>query len=127
MFGRWNDFKTNVHIDKTPDSQFDDIGSRILVSGSALDPSCNHTITITCLQRLYGTAGYTPLAGTSNQIGITGFLGEFANIVDLQLFYANQTPDALGSDFTFIPINGSFLLRLLYSLSLADILIRRAQ
>jgi tripeptidyl-peptidase-1 len=121
MFGRWNGFKTNVHVDNTPDSQLDSFGSQILASGSTLDPSCNHTITITCLQHLYGTAGYKPSAGTLNQIGITGFLGEFANIADLQLFYANQTPAALGSNFTLITINGSFSLHFFHSLYLIDI------
>ena len=34
--------------------------------------------------------------------------GQFANINDLQLFYADQRPDAVGSNFTFVSVNGSF-------------------
>ena len=34
--------------------------------------------------------------------------GQFANINDLQLFYADQRPDAVGSNFTFVSVNGNF-------------------
>ncbi|KAF8806309.1 subtilisin-like protein [Phlegmacium glaucopus] len=74
-------------------------------SGVTVDASCNRTITITCLQQLYNAVGVVPSAA-NNSIGITGYLGQFANIQDLQLFYANQTPVALGSNFTLVSVNG---------------------
>ena len=108
MFGRLKDFKTNFHVDDTAEPQLDGLNARVLAtaSGGELNASCNHTITASCLQQLYGTAGYRPSAGNQNVIGITGYLGQFANMADLQLFYANQTPDALGSNFELISING---------------------
>ena len=65
-------------------------------SGGHVDASCNATITITCLLELYNAVGYNASASTGNQIGITGYLEEFASISDLQLFYADQRPEAFG-------------------------------
>ena len=81
------------------------------------------TITIPCLQQLYNAVGVIPSA-PNNSIAVTGYLvsiyfdsidtladsiqGEVANIHDLQLFYANQRRDALGSKFTFVSANGNF-------------------
>ena len=42
-------------------------------------------------------------------LGGEGFLEQFANIQDLQTFYADQRPDALNSSFTTILINGTCL------------------
>lgn len=39
-------------------------------------------------------------------IGITGYLDQFANMEDLQLFYADQRPDALNSSFKVVSVNG---------------------
>ncbi|RDB20087.1 Tripeptidyl-peptidase sed2 [Hypsizygus marmoreus] len=75
------------------------------VSGVVVDPSCNTTITITCLQQLYNAIGFIPSA-PGNSVGITGYLEEFANIQDLQSFYADQRPDALNSSFTFLSVKG---------------------
>ena len=75
-------------------------------SGGHVDASCNATVTITCLQQLYNAVGFTPSAKNGNQIGITGYLEQFANIQDLQTFYANQRPDALNSSFNTVLING---------------------
>ncbi|KAF9266299.1 tripeptidyl peptidase A [Marasmius fiardii PR-910] len=70
-----------------------------------VDPSCNTTITVTCLQQLYHTLGYVPTFG-NNSIGITGYLEQFANNQDLQSFYAEQRPDALNSSFEFVSVKG---------------------
>ncbi|KAF8655330.1 hypothetical protein AX16_003103 [Volvariella volvacea WC 439] len=75
-------------------------------TGLNVDASCNVNITISCLQQLYNAVGYTPSAHIGNSIGITGYLEEFANIQDLQTFYSQQRPDALGSTFNFISVNG---------------------
>ncbi|KAG6806792.1 hypothetical protein H0H93_002444, partial [Arthromyces matolae] len=74
------------------------------VSGAVVNASCNATITIGCLQQLYSAVGYKPSAKLDNSIGITGYLEQFANIQDLQSFYANQRPDALGSSFKFLSV-----------------------
>ncbi|KAI0355318.1 tripeptidyl peptidase A [Trametes cingulata] len=75
-------------------------------SGGHVDASCNQTITITCLLQLYNAVGFKASAKNGNQIGITGYLEQFANIQDLQLFYADQRPEALNSSFKTILING---------------------
>ncbi|KAG6891682.1 hypothetical protein C0992_010085 [Termitomyces sp. T32_za158] len=75
------------------------------VSGSVVDPSCNATITITCLKQLYNAVGFCA-TGSNNSIGVTGYLEEFANLQDLQSFYADQRPDALNSSFRFLSVKG---------------------
>ena len=128
MFGRLKQSKsTIVRVDKdTVVAQPDPNAAAIVdtVSGVKVDPECNQVITITCLQQLYNAVGVIPSA-PNNSIAVTGYLvsiyfdstdalvdliqGQFANIHDLQLFYANQRPDALGTNFTFVSVNGNFI------------------
>ncbi|PPQ63132.1 hypothetical protein CVT24_005772 [Panaeolus cyanescens] len=78
-------------------------------TGITIDSSCNTTMTISCLQQLYNTGGFEAAAShphTQNSIGITGYLEQFANIQDLQSFYAEQRPDALNTSFNFISVKG---------------------
>ncbi|KAI0090980.1 tripeptidyl peptidase A [Irpex rosettiformis] len=75
-------------------------------SGGKVDASCNTTITISCLKQLYNAVGYVPSAKNGNKVAVTGYLEQFANLQDLQLFYADQRPDALNSSFTFVSVNG---------------------
>ncbi|EJF62249.1 tripeptidyl peptidase A [Dichomitus squalens] len=75
-------------------------------SGGHVDASCNQTITVTCILELYNAVGFKASATNGNQIGITGYLEQFANIQDLQTFFAEQRPDALNSTFKTILING---------------------
>lgn len=77
-------------------------------TGGQVDASCNQTITITCIQQLYNAVGFTPSATNGNKIGITGYLEQFANFADLQTFYAQERPDASGSNFSVVSINSSF-------------------
>lgn len=83
-------------------------GKIVLPNGVSVDASCNTTITITCLKQLYNAVGFTPSATNGNQIGITGYLEQFANIQDLQLFFADQLPSALNSSFKFVSVNGTY-------------------
>ena len=77
------------------------------VSGVTVDISCNETVTVKCLQQLYNAVGYVPkIPKKKNQIGVTGFLEQYANIEDLNTFYADQVPQAVGSSFDFISVNG---------------------
>ncbi|EJD48553.1 tripeptidyl peptidase A [Auricularia subglabra TFB-10046 SS5] len=62
-------------------------------------PSCNSSITLQCLEDLYNINGYVPQAADRNTVGITGYLEEFANTVDLQSFFKSQKP--AGANFTF--------------------------
>ena len=104
--------KTTFRIDEDTLPKVDASAPPINVptaSGGHVDASCNGTITITCLLELYNAVGYTASASKTNpnKIGITGYLEEFASISDLQLFYADQRPDALNSSFNFISVAGN--------------------
>ncbi|KZT44218.1 subtilisin-like protein [Sistotremastrum suecicum HHB10207 ss-3] len=76
-------------------------------NGQNIPASCNTTVTPTCLQALYRTAGYVPTAAKKgNAIGINGFLEQFLNFVDLQTFFSKFRPDALGANVTVISVDG---------------------
>ena len=81
-------------------------GTITLPSGITVDASCNATITISCLKQLYNAVEFNASANVGNQIGVTGYLDQFANIADLQLFYADQLPQALNTSFKFVSVNG---------------------
>ncbi|KAI0080806.1 tripeptidyl peptidase A [Panus rudis PR-1116 ss-1] len=71
-----------------------------------VDAACNTEITISCLQQIYNIDGYTPSNKTGSQVGLTGYLEQWANYQDLQSFYAQQRPEAVGSNFTVISVKG---------------------
>ncbi|KAL5527716.1 hypothetical protein ACEPAG_6517 [Sanghuangporus baumii] len=75
-----------------------------LPNGISVDASCNTTVTIDCLLELYNAVGFNASGTVGNQIGITGYLEQFANVADLQLFYADQRPEALNSSFKFVSV-----------------------
>ncbi|PFH47604.1 hypothetical protein AMATHDRAFT_151702 [Amanita thiersii Skay4041] len=109
MFAQFKGAKsTLVWMDETETVEVQHGKTRIVdpATGLAVDPSCNTTITISCLQQMYNAVGYEPLADGGNSIGITGYLEQFANLQDLQTFYAEQRPDALNSSFEFISVKG---------------------
>ena len=125
MFGRFKQFKsTIVKVDKDVAQPQTNAAAIVdTVSGLKIDSECSQVVTITCLQQLYNTVGVAPSA-PNNSIAVTGFLvsiyfdsidaladpiqGQIANVHDLQLFYADQRKDALGSNFTFVSVNGNF-------------------
>lgn len=109
MFTRMKALKATPHfsVDQSQTAAAATGSSIKLPSGVTVDASCNTTITVTCLKELYNAVGYKTSATNGNTFGITGYLDQFANIADLQLFYADQRPDALGSSFELISVNGS--------------------
>ncbi|THH10355.1 hypothetical protein EW145_g1384 [Phellinidium pouzarii] len=68
--------------------------------------SCEYTITPACLKALYNTTGYTPQATDVNMMGVSGYLGQFANDADLQTFFRLLLPNAVGTTFTHVEVNG---------------------
>lgn len=109
MFARWKAMKSTLHwhdyeeeISLASAKQLPAINT----GSGPVDASCNRTITINCLKQLYNTVGYHPSSAAINNIGITGYLEEFANVKDLQLFYADQLPAAVGSKFKFVSVKG---------------------
>ncbi|KAG6857498.1 hypothetical protein H0H87_002123 [Tephrocybe sp. NHM501043] len=73
---------------------------------TAAASNCSTSITPACLRDLYHTAGYKPTQAHVNKLGVAGFLDEFANYADLQTFFKQLRPDAVGSNFTTVQING---------------------
>jgi len=80
-------------------------------NGTLTDPytgaNCSRTVTIPCLRTLYNVTGYEPKATYKNKIGITGYLGQFANNADLQSFYRAEVPAAVNSSFQTVLVNGA--------------------
>lgn len=114
MFGRFKPAKSTISK-VSPFKKATKSGTVVnAASGVTVDASCNQVVTITCLQQLYNAVGFTPSA-KGNSIGITGYLEQFANMQDLQSFFADQRPDALNSTFKVILVNGG-----LNNQSLAD-------
>jgi len=68
--------------------------------------SCRTTITPSCLRGLYNTASYVPKATNVNQLGVAGYLNEYANRADLQTFFNSFRTDAVGSSYTTVLVNG---------------------
>ncbi|KAF8891614.1 family S53 protease-like protein [Gymnopilus junonius] len=58
----------------------------------AVPSSCASTITPACLQALYGIPT-TPATQSSNVLGVSGFIQQFANKADLTTFLKNLRPD----------------------------------
>lgn len=85
-----------------------------------LGTNCSRTITVSCLQQLYNVSGYKPTAMAKNKIGITGYLGQFANNADLQSFYEAERPDALNSTFQTVLVNGAWTQRWLIHVRVQD-------
>ena len=131
MFGRFKPEKSTIFGLDAATELFDTASKALPLvlsaSGVTVDSSCNKTITVPCLLQLYNAVGYVPSNDPRNSIGITGYLvclltfkvflhvqiatfhfsqEEFANIQDLQTFYAEQRPDAVNSSFTFHSVAG---------------------
>jgi tripeptidyl-peptidase-1 len=81
-------------------------------AGNQIDASCNHTVTISCLRQLYNAVDYNMSATNGNELAVTGYLGQYANNMDLQQFYQLENPSACDSNYTFISIHGTLQSRL---------------
>ncbi|KAI0661205.1 family S53 protease [Cubamyces menziesii] len=62
------------------------------LTSDAVPASCATTITPSCLQALYGIPT-TPATVSTNQLGVSGFIEQFANQADLKTFLTNFRPD----------------------------------
>ncbi|THV08229.1 tripeptidyl peptidase A [Dendrothele bispora CBS 962.96] len=105
IFARWKGMRSTIFW---PDNEIEEtsIASAKQLAGTDVDPACNVSITIDCIRQLYNLEGYTPQVPESNSIGITGYLEQFANIEDLQSFYNDQLPEAVGTSFEFVSVKG---------------------
>ncbi|KAF9006660.1 tripeptidyl peptidase A [Cyathus striatus] len=111
LFGRFKGARSTIVWDEDTDLRAASVSDQGLepiidaISGVTIDPSCNVTITVSCLKQLYNAVGYVPSAN-DNSIGLTGYLEQFANFEDLQSFFKDQVPEAVGSSFKFISVKG---------------------
>ncbi|KAJ3761594.1 tripeptidyl peptidase A [Lentinula raphanica] len=107
-FARLRSFKSTVHkVDKETGQVVAQSNTPIIsASRISVDPSCNTTITVSCLKQLYNATDITPSATIKNSFGITGYLNQFANLQDLQSFYALEVPEAVNSSFRVISVAG---------------------
>lgn len=106
MFARFKGMKSTLIFDKIATPAAAVAGTITSGSGAKVDASCNSTITPTCLKQLYNAVGYVPSAIKKNEIGITGYLDQYANLEDLKLFYEDEVPAAVNTSFKFVSING---------------------
>ncbi|TFK32816.1 family S53 protease-like protein [Crucibulum laeve] len=76
------------------------------LEGRAVPASCATTVTPACLQALYGIPT-TKATQSSNVLGVSGFIDQFANQADLTTFLKNLRPDlASTTKFTLEEIDG---------------------
>ncbi|KAF9478384.1 tripeptidyl peptidase A [Pholiota conissans] len=111
IFGRFRPAKSTISFIEDGDtvSASDLSNAEKIVAGESgvtVDASCNTTITVTCLKQLYNAVGVVPSGDSRNSIGVTGYLEQFANIQDLQSFFADQVPAAVNSTFKFESVVG---------------------
>ncbi|KAJ7587436.1 tripeptidyl peptidase A [Mycena floridula] len=109
MFTRWKSMASTIKSFKKAPKPVSDI-HRVAhyhnpSTGVTVNASCADSITIDCLKQLYNV-DYTPKVPTKNSIGVASFLDIYANFQDLQLFYADQVPKAVGSSFDVVSIAG---------------------
>ncbi|KAF8958727.1 family S53 protease-like protein [Flammula alnicola] len=70
------------------------------IESRAVPSSCGTVVTPACLQAFYGIP--TTLATqSSNTLGVSGFIDQFANQADLTLFLKSRRPDLTGAATTF--------------------------
>ncbi len=68
--------------------------------------NCSSIITPTCLRMLYNTLTYWPRATSTNKLGITGYLEQFASQSDLTNFLTLFRGDAAAAQFSAMKVNG---------------------
>ena len=78
---------------------------RTEASSSAVDASCNTTITPQCLLELYNVH-YKADPNNGNKVGYASFLTEYARYADLATFEKSYAPYAIGENFSVIEFNG---------------------
>ena len=109
MFAQFKEMRSTISWPAPDESFLQNLASNgaELESSGPVDPTCNLTITIRCLQQLYKTTGYAPEAA-NNSIAVTGYLEQYANKQDLRSFFLDQRPEAVNSTFETVLVNGHF-------------------
>ncbi|KAG2128980.1 peptidase S8/S53 domain-containing protein [Suillus clintonianus] len=108
MFARFKAFTSTLHRTNKVQPAVLSTSSGTITgpAGNPVDASCTDTITVSCLRQLYNAVDYKSNATNGNKMGLTGYLGQYVNNLDLQQFYQQENPSAYGSNYTFISVNG---------------------
>jgi tripeptidyl-peptidase-1 len=108
MFARFKTFKSTLHWTNQAQAPVPSSSNGTITgpAGNQVDASCNQTVTISCLKQLYNAVDYNTSATNGNELGLTGYLEQYANNMDLQQFYQLENPSAYGSNYTFVSVNG---------------------
>ncbi|KAF2099512.1 subtilisin-like protein [Rhizodiscina lignyota] len=75
---------------------------------TAVNVTCNKTITPSCLRELYNI-DFTPDRTTAGFIGINGFLNQYARYADLKKFAPEYAPWVKNASFDWTSVNGGIL------------------
>jgi tripeptidyl-peptidase-1 len=76
------------------------------ITTAAVNATCNTTVTPSCLADLYKFADYKVDASAGGQIGVNGFLEQYARYSDFAKFAATYAPNAAGSNFSYTLVAG---------------------
>ncbi|KAJ2917101.1 hypothetical protein MD484_g3272, partial [Candolleomyces efflorescens] len=71
-----------------------------------IPPGCKLKITPACLRALYNSTNYVPKSSSRNQLGVAGYLAQYANDADLQIFLGRYRSDAKGFTVPTVQVNG---------------------
>jgi tripeptidyl-peptidase-1 len=74
--------------------------------GDPVPSNCSSIITPTCLRMLYNTLTYSPQAASTNKLGVTGYLEQYASQSDLTDFLTRFRSDAATANFSVVTVNG---------------------
>ncbi|KIM60332.1 hypothetical protein SCLCIDRAFT_26677 [Scleroderma citrinum Foug A] len=109
MFARFKalEITTHLSVEARTLSVPTDSGTITGPAGNPIDNSCNTTVVPSCIRQLYNAVDYNTSATNGNNIAVSGFFTNYANVKDLQDYYAAVNPAAYGSNFTFLGINGA--------------------
>lgn len=70
------------------------------------ETNCSETMTVSCLRKLYGIDDFKASADPPVRLGVSGFAKYHADYADLEEFLDRYAPDARGSNFSVVSING---------------------
>ncbi|KAF8311049.1 tripeptidyl peptidase A [Clavulina sp. PMI_390] len=98
------------YVDVVQPTDYFGVGIKPLSSGFTFEEesasATTFNITLSQLKELYGITGYTP-SGKHSRVGVTGYLEQYANLNDLELFYETFLPQAANTTLTVKLINGA--------------------
>ncbi|KZT24082.1 subtilisin-like protein [Neolentinus lepideus HHB14362 ss-1] len=108
MFDRMKAMRATYMLDATLSPVGEANGATVKgPAGQDIPLSCNTTVTPACLQVLYSTEGYVPQAAEKgNKIGVAGYLEQYVSFADLQTFFTQFRPDAMGTNVTVVSVDG---------------------